>query len=281
MRRNRVGGPLSPTKKRAMIAKIITQMQQAIRVRVVKFLQQTFNTSSTFGFQVAKTYSQSFQFEQLKKVYYSDLDIRAVSSLYHEMQRSKKTKTRTKSGLPPPISPNRRKITNTTNKMYRTQVSGKNQHKTSQNKRQQQPKPSPSRVDSLPSITAHKRDVGVPPKGSKKNSERNDVHGQIMGKKSKRETSKYSSRQVPENVWSAIMTYDIELKTKEDEAKREAKRKEMKAYRSMLKKQVEEQQQRKAERERERREFGVKINQDVVLYVPIINIEEHMYRSFK
>ena len=75
--------------KRAVIQKVIAKMQQAVRSRIVKFLQKELKASSQMAFSVAKTYLRGFKFEALKKTYYGKLDTRKIIALYQTMGRGR------------------------------------------------------------------------------------------------------------------------------------------------------------------------------------------------
>jgi hypothetical protein len=77
--------PESPKSKRAAIAKVLTKMQAAMRNRIFKFLEKRFGASAKSAALVAKAYLRGLRFEQLKQAYYSDLDDRAITVLYHQV----------------------------------------------------------------------------------------------------------------------------------------------------------------------------------------------------
>ena len=188
--------------KRALIQRVISKMQQAVRARIIKFLQKTFSASSQAAFAVAKAYLRGLKFEQLKQVYYSDLDVQAVASLFQQMNR--KSQKPRKTGLPPIHSPQRHAM-GQTQPQIRPQPQQQRQRQEQQ--RQQQPSQTLQRADRLPNIHA----------GRGQQRQVNNAAAAVPS----------TARKAPGNVWAAIMTYDVEMKRKEDQAKAQAKRREL------------------------------------------------------
>ena len=242
-RRRQSAGPVVKN-KRAVIQQVIAKMQQAVRSRIIKFLQNTYNASGQLAFAVAKEYLRGFKFDQLKQVYYSDLDVQGVTATHYRLVKTRKPKSN-KSGLPPINGHNRSSAAQRQQGAQRR--NGRPQqpqgHYQQQQQYQQKPREKPQH-DRLPNIHA---------KRSRNDSK--NAPGPMT-----------STRKAPENVWAAIMTYDIEQKRKEDQAKAVAKRRELEEYERALAQQVQERRNRLRREELERREMAEVISKDVLKF---------------
>lgn len=243
--------PANVRNKRAVIQKVIRKMQTAVQGRIIKFLQTSFKASSRDAFAVAKMYLRKFRFEELKNVYYSDLDVQTLVGLYRQVAGRGK-KSRAKSGLPAIAANHKLQRHGQSEPTYQQQRQAQQQLMMQQRQQQQQKISHQPLVD----INAHKRG----------NAHRNNMPT-INATGARNANSKpgpmTSSRKPQKNVWAAIMNYDVEMKRKEDEAKKVAQRRALKEYEQELARQVAERRARERAEEVERESQATLIQEDV------------------
>ena len=265
----KASGPAAIRNKRAVIQKVISKMQTAVRSRVVKFLRSNFNATTPNAFAVAKAYLKNFRFEQLKNVYYSDLDVPRIIALYqHIVQRSK---SRTlKGGLPPlqqqqqqqqqqrqrqnelpRLAPQRKQQQQQQNNYQRQRQAQQKQMLEQRKQKREQQANGGSR---LPDIHGHRKNSPHLPNINAQQARRNHV--------TNGSTATTTNRKPQENVWAAIMNYDLEVKRKEDQAKAAAQQQALRQYEEVLAKQMAEKKAKETAERYERERAALRIHED-------------------